>query len=114
MVRDWFVLASTAILTTDYAEDSAMKLMFRVHAVQSMFERRVSRDDVWHVLIAGEVIERYSDDTPYPSRLVLGWVGGRALHVVAADIPETDETVIITVYEPDPRQWEHGFRRRRR
>jgi hypothetical protein len=79
-----------------------------------MFERRVSRDDVWHVLVTGKVIEQYADDAPYPSRLVLGWVGGRVLHVVAADIPETDEVVIITVYEPDPRQWGNDFCRRRR
>jgi hypothetical protein len=64
-------------------------------------------------LTAGEAIEEYPDDTPYPSRLVLGWVGSRPLHVVAADNPEDEDTIVITVYEPEPNQWEAGFRRRR-
>lgn len=59
-------------------------------------------------------IEAYPEDTPYPSHLVLGWCRGRPIHVVVADNAETQETIVITVYEPDPRQWEPGFRQRRR
>jgi hypothetical protein len=53
------------------------------------------------------------DDTPYPSRLVLGWQGSRPIHVVAADNADADETIVITVYEPGTDQWEAGFQRRR-
>ena len=87
-------------------------LVFRVHAIQRMFQRRISAEDVRHVLATGEVIEEYPNDTPYPSRLVLGWSGERPIHVVVADNPEGQETIVITVYEPDPAQWEPGFRRR--
>ena len=48
------------------------KLTFRIHAIQRMFLRRISEDNVRHVLASGEVIEDYPEDTPYPSRLVLG------------------------------------------
>jgi hypothetical protein len=51
---------------------------------------------------------------PYPSRLLLGFVGGRALHVVVADSADDGETIVVTVYEPDPALWRPGFRRRRR
>jgi hypothetical protein len=78
-----------------------------------MFQRRISVDDVRHVLSTGEVIEDYPNDTPYPSRLVLGWRGSRPIHVVAAENVESQETIVITVYEPDLTQWEPGFRRRR-
>jgi hypothetical protein len=78
-----------------------------------MFQRRISVDDVRHVLSTGEVVEDYPNDTPYPSRLVLGWCGSRPIHVVAAENVETRETIVITVYEPDLTQWEPGFRRRR-
>jgi hypothetical protein len=88
-------------------------LVFRVHAIQRMFQRRLSVDDIHHVLASGEVIEDYPDDTPYPSRLVLGWRGARPIHVVVADNAETKETIVITAYEPDPAQWEPGFRRRK-
>ena len=90
-----------------------MKLIFRDHAVRRMWEWRVSDDEVLQILTMGEVIENYPEDTPYPSRLVLGWCGRRPIHVVAADNPEAQETVIITVYEPDARRWDPTFRIRR-
>jgi len=89
-------------------------LVFRVHAVQRMFQRHVGEPDVRHVLSAGTVIERYLEDRPYPSYLMLGWVGSRPLHVVVADNSEARETIIITVYEPDPLQWDADFARRKR
>ena len=89
-------------------------LVFRIHAIRRMFHRQVSSDDVRHVLETGVIIENYPDDQPYPSWLVMGWCGERPLHIVAADNPETHETIVITVYEPDPDQWESGFTRRKR
>ena len=89
-------------------------LVFRVHAVQRMFERRIGTEDVRHVIEHGQRIEEYPDATPYPSRLVLGWSGSRPLHVVAADDASAGETIIVTVYEPDPARWEDGFTRRKK
>ena len=86
------------------------KLLFRVHAVQRMFERGISPEDVRAVVATGEIVRDYPDDAPYPSRLILGWRGNRPLHVVAADYHEAQETIIITVYQPDPDQWEEDFR----
>ena len=89
-------------------------LVYRVHALQRMFERGITEEDVRHVLETGEVIERYPDDRPYPSRLVLGWRKDRPLHVVVAEQAEADTLIVITVYEPDPTLWEDDFKRRRR
>ena len=89
------------------------QLVFRVHAIRRMFLRQVTPEDVAHVLDTGEVIEDYLDDRPYPSRLVLGYSGLRALHVVVADNQQDFESVIITVYEPDPDLWEPGFKMRK-
>ena len=90
------------------------RLIFRFHAVQRMFQRGISLRDVRAALETGETIETYPDDAPYPSRLVLGWVGGtRALHVVVADNAPANEVIIVTVYEPDLVTWQPGFRRRR-
>src|SRR5260370_16852128 len=52
-----------------------------------MFERKISEAEIRSVIDTGQVIERYPDDVPYPSRLVLGWASGRAIHVVAATSP---------------------------
>ncbi len=90
-----------------------INLIFRLHAIKRMFERKVDADDVRHILAAGEVIEDYPTDTPYPSCLVLGWRGTRPLHIVVAYNTTDDETIVITAYEPDPKQWNKGFKRRR-
>ena len=90
-----------------------MKVIYRVHAVRRMFERSISEADVGHVLATGDVIVEYLDDQPYPSRLICGFAGERPLHVVVAYNAQNDEQVIITVYEPDPAQWDESFRRRK-
>ena len=90
------------------------KLVYRVHALRRMFARSIILAEVRTVIEQGETIESYRADTPYPSRLLLGVVGGRPLHVVAADNADDDETIVVTVYEPDPALWQPGFRRRRR
>ena len=79
-----------------------------------MFARSITASEVRTVIEQGDTIERYPQDTPYPSRLVLGYAGGRALHVVVADNAHGDEMIVVTAYEPDPALWQPGFRRRRK
>ena len=88
-------------------------LVFRVHALQRMFQRSMSKDDVRKVLNEGKTIKNYPDDKPYPSRLVLGWIEQRPIHIVVADNIKDNQEIVITVYEPDPAQWQEGFERRK-
>jgi hypothetical protein len=90
------------------------RLVYRVHAVERMAERAIGDVDVRLVLDSGEVIAEYPGDLPYPSRLVLGWLSSRPIHVVAADNHDDQPTIVITVYEPDPTLWETDFRTRRK
>ena len=60
----------------------------------------------------GEIIREYPDDTPFSSRLILGWLEQRPLHVVAAD-DNDNHTIIITAYEPDIAIWESDFKRKK-
>lgn len=90
----------------------AGKIIFRTHAITRMFQRSVDEKDVRSVLETGEVIEAYPDDTPYPSRLILGWLESRPLHVLAADNITDNETIVITVYEPEQDKWSPNFKRR--
>ncbi len=89
------------------------RLIFRLHAVRRMFERGVSEDDIRDVLAAGETIEDYPTDFPLPSRLILGWIGSRPLHLVVARNAATVESIIITVYEPGLDKWNPDYRTRR-
>jgi hypothetical protein len=89
-------------------------VVFRVHALKRMHERSVSIEAVRTVLEKGETIASYPEDTPYPSRLLLGWDDSRPLHVVMAEVPGVQEAIVITVYEPDRFVWEDDYRTRRR
>jgi hypothetical protein len=88
-------------------------IVYRIHAIQRMFERRISTANVRQVLRSGEMIEDYSDEMPAPGGLMLGKNGQRLIHVVMAENTEEAELVVITVYEPDPLQWKPGFRNRK-
>ena len=90
-----------------------LKILFRVHAVQRMFERGVSAKKVLQVLESGETIEDYSAEMPEPSRLILGFQGRRPFHVVTSENPAANEITIITVYIPDPGKWNKDFKSRR-
>jgi hypothetical protein len=89
------------------------KILFRVHAVQRMFERNIPLNKVALALQSGETIEDYSAEMPEPSRLILGFQGKRPFHIVTSENPETKEITIITVYIPDPDKWKKDFKSRR-
>jgi Domain of unknown function (DUF4258) len=83
---------------------------FSRHAVQRMFSRGLLTTDVVSILTSGAVIEDYPSDFPYPSCLLLGWVGGRPVHVVAAQETVSGKCIVVTVYVPDPSRWSADFK----
>jgi hypothetical protein len=91
----------------------AGRLRWGLHVLQRMVERGIHRADVLAVLHEGEVIEAYSDDTPHPSALVLGFVASRPLHVVVALDANGPDPYIITVYQPSPDKFEPDWKTRR-
>lgn len=89
-------------------------IIFSRHALEQMFARNISVEEVTVVLREGQAIEVYSDDKPYPSCLLLGRAGGRNLHIVAAQDPANSGCIVVTAYEPGPNVWESDFRTRRK
>ena len=90
-----------------------LKTIFRVHAVQRMFERRISVKRVSQAMHSGETIEDYSNEMPEPGRLILAYQGKRPFHVVTSENPLTSQTTIITVYHPDSDKWNKDFKSRK-
>jgi len=88
-------------------------LLFRVHALRQMFNRRIDETDIEEVVRKGTIIEEYPDDTPYPSYLMYRIVRGRPLHVVGAYDKEEGVIIVVTAYEPDPDRWEEHHTRRK-
>jgi hypothetical protein len=71
--------------------------------VKRMIQRSVTRADVEKVILSGEIIEEYPDDKYSASCLIYGKTeAGRDLHVQVTHAPTV---VVITVYEPDPKEW---------
>lgn len=91
-----------------------MELTFRQHAVKRMHERCISEEEVEHAVASGAIIESYPNDTPYPSALLLGHAGIKAIHVVYADAVDENLRIIITVYEPDLEIWCDDLKTRRK
>lgn len=94
-------------------DKSIAELIYTGHAVQQMFTWRITADEVREILADHEIIVEYPDDVPYPSRLLLGVVKGRPLHLVLGYDEQGAAGYVVTVYEPDPALWEEGFRKRR-
>lgn len=89
-----------------------MRFIYRLHAIERMFERDISETEVEDAVKNGIVIESYPDDRPYPSFLSLFDKGKTSLHVVYA-LDEEKTAIIITVYRPDPSVWETDLRTRK-
>jgi hypothetical protein len=111
--KAWQGEVSLGLYHVQFSKSRGTRVVFRVHAVQRMYERAISTAEVCDVLADGATIEDYPADQPYPSRLVLGWCRARPIHVVVADNEAENEMIVITVYEPDQVQWVREFRRRR-
>lgn len=90
-----------------------MTTLFRVHAVQRMFERNISPKKVIQAVQTGEMIEDYSEEMPEPGRLILSFQGKRPFHVVTSENVEANVITIVTVYLPDSDKWSKDFKSRR-
>ncbi|MEA3455026.1 MAG: DUF4258 domain-containing protein [Campylobacterota bacterium] len=89
-----------------------MNFIYRVHAIERMFQREISEEAVEQIVVKGKVIESYENDKPYPSFLALGFHRDRAIHIVYAK-DENSDIIIITAYEPSPEKWEKDMKTRR-
>ena len=87
-------------------------IVYRLHAIQRMFERNVNNDELRQIIDKGKIIEKYVNDSPYPSRLILGQVNNRPLNIVITENKPENKNIVITVYEPDPRKWIKNDERR--
>lgn len=93
------------------------RVFYTGHARHEMREDKfgpITDQEVYEAICSGQVIEMYPKDTPYPSVLIFGTTSAnRPLHAVCAYGSDEDWAVIVTVYQPDPNQWE-DYRRRKK
>ena len=84
---------------------------FTVHGAGKQIDRLITDQEIEEVMVNGEIIEDYQEHYLGPACLILGWTShGRPLHIVCSAKPVVD---IITVYEPEPEEWEPDLRTRK-
>lgn len=84
------------------------------HADEEANNDSLLLEEVYKSLCAGEVIEDYPTDRPYPSCLVMGHNRqNKPIHSVWAYNEDTGFCVLVTVYRPDPERWYDGYKKRR-
>ncbi len=80
-------------------------------SAQQRIARGIRRQEIEEAIAAGEIIEDYPHHHYGPACLILGRTAeGKPLHLLCSVRATVD---IITVYEPDPLEWEQDFRTRR-
>ena len=90
-----------------------MNFIYRIHAIERLFERDISEDDVENSIKNAKIIEEYLEDKPHPSFLALGYESKdlkKPLHVVFAK--DGEDIIIITAYRPDKTKWTNHYQTR--
>jgi len=84
------------------------------HVTIVRLQRGITIAVLEQALLTGEIVERYPDDQPYPSCLVLGWLtSGDPLHVVCSRGNIEPALRIVTLYEPEDALWESDYKTRK-
>jgi hypothetical protein len=91
--------------------------LFTTTAFAKMLKRGLKAQDLEEAICRDtpEIIEDYPGDARGPACLILGWADlARSLHVQVGYGLVPDAAIeVVTVYEPEPREWyNHRVRRR--
>lgn len=91
---------------------AAGRYRYTIHGAQQRIARGLHRVEIEEAIASGEIVEDYPTHHRGPACLILGRTRtGVALHLVCSCQAVVD---IITVYRPDPDEWEPDLRTRRR
>jgi hypothetical protein len=85
---------------------------YTIHAEQQRIARGILGHEIEDAAASAELVEDYPQHHYGPCCLILGrTASGQALHLVCSLRVTVD---IVTVYEPDPLEWEADLKTRRR
>jgi hypothetical protein len=91
---------------------AAGRYRYTVHGARQRIDRHLTGVEIEEAIQSGQIIEDYPEHHFGPCCLILGQTNsGKALHMVCSCRSVVD---IITVYEPDPSEWETDLRTRKR
>lgn len=88
-------------------------LVYSRHAIRRLGERGILKSEVLAVISYGQIIETYSSPNENPGCLMLCFVESKPFHVVLCYNVDMKVRIVVTVYVPDPEEWQDGFQKRR-
>ena len=84
------------------------------HVSMRLQERKLDANMLNEALESLEIVESYPDDKYLPSYLVRGECRDTVIHAhLAADVDDNENVRVVTMYLPNPDEWEPAFRRRK-
>lgn len=76
-------------------------------------QRRLTTGMIRNAMATLEILEAYPQDKYLPSFLVRGESEACVFHAQIATDVEGENIRIVTMYTPDPKEWDEGLRSRR-
>jgi hypothetical protein len=75
--------------------------------------RSISRTAILESVETFDIIESYPEDKYLPSYLVFAEHGAEVIHILFAADVAGQNVRVVTVYYPDPKEWDQDLRIRR-
>ncbi len=91
----------------------AGRVYWTYHVNMRLGERFITRESVLRTVSSYELVEEYPDDKYLPSYLVLARQDSEAIHVLFGVDVLGDNVRVVTVYRPDPKEWQTDWMTRR-
>ena len=92
---------------------SGGRVRWTYHVTMRLQQRGLTAGMILTAMATLEIIEAYPQDKYLPSVLVRGESGACVFHVQIAMDVEGGNIRIVTMYTPDPDEWDEGLRFRR-
>ena len=92
---------------------SAGRVRWTYHVTMRLQQRALTAGMIRAAMGTLEIIEAYPHDKYLPSYLLRGESEGCVFHAQIATDVEGDNIRVVTMYTPDPNEWDEGLRLRR-
>ena len=88
--------------------------LYTRHSADRSIERDIWSKEIEEAISSGVIIENYPEDKYGPSLLILGRTEDeRPLHIQISSPRAGEKIKVITIYEPDLKNWKEGLKERK-
>ncbi|MGH9581902.1 MAG: DUF4258 domain-containing protein [Bryobacteraceae bacterium] len=93
---------------------SSEQIRWTYHVAMRLQQRSLRGEMLVAAVESLEIVETYPEDKYLPSFLIRGEAEGVVFHAQIATDVAGDNVRVVTMYAPEPDEWDEGFRVRRK